>query len=593
MKKFLVMLFAAILLVVGVSAAETVIYENDFSDPATLWDFTQYRMQWEIRDGGLYLTEEPAAGAGKINLATDFGFILYNGGTNLSNYVIDVDLMNARTQSGVIFRSQQNLVKHKNSAFCGYISHVSHTVTQGVIGAGSTKGEWAGNLSVGGNHKSLHPGANIHINVIVKDQKVGVKMTNIDDGKLVFDKVYTIGSNSQYDAIYTEGTFGLRMKAKYNDSVAAGVSYFDNLVVTTANEAVPAVTPIDTTATRIDVKDVTPVYTNNFDGASDIDDFIQLYGTWEVQDGKLYMTDVEDASHSLLIYDGDENLKTLTDYVVDVDMYNIQTQGGVIIRSDVEKIKEDKGTTDGNNFYGYFGYNAFAGNQAALGFGASNGDWGGLVTGPNGNVASPADIYKPTANIHMQVATKGDTVQVTVSEIGGTVLWVGYAYHDFWDAGSFGFRLYAKLRDDGLDNVANTAFDNLVVSTFPDSGKTEIKMTIDSLTAFVNGTAKTLDAAPIIRNSRTMLPVRFVAENLGATVGWDDATKTVTVKGADVSIEIVIGATTAKVNGAEIALDSPAFIENSRTYLPVRVVAENLGATVAWDDATKTATLTK
>ncbi len=122
---------------------------------------------------------------------------------------------------------------------------------------------------------------------------------------------------------------------------------------------------------------------------------------------------------------------------------------------------------------------------------------------------------------------------------------------------------------------------------------TEIKMTIDSLTASVNGEAKTLDAAPIIRNSRTMLPVRFVAENLGATVGWDDATKTVTVKSDTVSIEIVIGANTAKVNGNVISLDSPAFIENSRTYLPVRVVAENLGATVAWDDATKTATLTK
>ncbi|MBR5539492.1 MAG: copper amine oxidase N-terminal domain-containing protein, partial [Clostridia bacterium] len=122
---------------------------------------------------------------------------------------------------------------------------------------------------------------------------------------------------------------------------------------------------------------------------------------------------------------------------------------------------------------------------------------------------------------------------------------------------------------------------------------TEIKMTIDSLTAFVNGESKTLDAAPIIRNSRTMLPVRFVAENLGATVGWDDATKTVTIKNDATTIEIVIGSNIAKVNGANIALDSPAFIENSRTYLPVRVVAENLGATVGWDDATKTATLSK
>ena len=127
------------------------------------------------------------------------------------------------------------------------------------------------------------------------------------------------------------------------------------------------------------------------------------------------------------------------------------------------------------------------------------------------------------------------------------------------------------------------------------NGFTEINMTVNSMTAYVNGEAKTLDAAPVIKNSRTMLPVRFVAENLGATVGWDDATKTVSITGADTTIEIVIGASSAKVNGNEIALDSPAYIDpaNNRTYLPVRAVAENLGATVSWDDATKTATLIK
>jgi len=59
--------------------------------------------------------------------------------------------------------------------------------------------------------------------------------------------------------------------------------------------------------------------------------------------------------------------------------------------------------------------------------------------------------------------------------------------------------------------------------------KTEIKMTVDSLIATVNGESRTLDAAPVIKNSRTMLPVRAVAENLGAEVSWDDATKTATL----------------------------------------------------------------
>ncbi len=125
------------------------------------------------------------------------------------------------------------------------------------------------------------------------------------------------------------------------------------------------------------------------------------------------------------------------------------------------------------------------------------------------------------------------------------------------------------------------------------AGRAVVRLTIGDLTGYVNDAPRGLDAAPVIRNSRTMLPVRFVAESLGATVGWDGTTSTVTVKTETTSIEIVIGKATAKVNGAEVKLDSPAFIEKSRTYLPVRFVAENLGAEVAWDGATSTATLTK
>ena len=121
----------------------------------------------------------------------------------------------------------------------------------------------------------------------------------------------------------------------------------------------------------------------------------------------------------------------------------------------------------------------------------------------------------------------------------------------------------------------------------------ELKMTLGKTTYMVNGGQKTMDVAPIVRNDRTMLPVRYVAEALGAEIAWDGATSTATVKTADTEIRITVGATTATVNGQSVTLDSPAFIENSRTYMPVRFVAETLGATVAWDGATSTATITK
>lgn len=127
----------------------------------------------------------------------------------------------------------------------------------------------------------------------------------------------------------------------------------------------------------------------------------------------------------------------------------------------------------------------------------------------------------------------------------------------------------------------------------PVETKTVVTMTINDTVGYINGEAKTLDAAPVIRDSRTMLPVRFVAEAFGATVEWDGATSTATIKTDDVEIKITIGSKTALVNGEEVKLDAPAFIESSRTYMPVRFVAENLGAKVDWDGATSTATLTK
>ena len=128
---------------------------------------------------------------------------------------------------------------------------------------------------------------------------------------------------------------------------------------------------------------------------------------------------------------------------------------------------------------------------------------------------------------------------------------------------------------------------------------TVVQLTIGSPTAYINSTAQTLDAAPINRNNRTMLPVRFLANAFGVSndgILWDGATSTATLKNATTTIVIKIGAPSMTVNGAEVALDSPALIENSRTYLPVRAIANALGVSnenIFWDGTTSTATLMK
>lgn len=126
-----------------------------------------------------------------------------------------------------------------------------------------------------------------------------------------------------------------------------------------------------------------------------------------------------------------------------------------------------------------------------------------------------------------------------------------------------------------------------------DDSLRQIILTVGRKEALVFGKTKSNDVAPVIRNDRTMLPARFVAENLGATVTWDEEKRLVTITGNGVTILLTIGEETAMVNGKEVKIDSPAFIENDRTYTPIRFIAEELGATVKWIEAEQKVVITK
>lgn len=126
-----------------------------------------------------------------------------------------------------------------------------------------------------------------------------------------------------------------------------------------------------------------------------------------------------------------------------------------------------------------------------------------------------------------------------------------------------------------------------------DETENQMILTIGEKAAKVFGKTKSNDVAPVIKNSRTMLPARFVAENLGAKVEWNEEKGLVTVTGNDVTILLTIGSDKATVNGKEVSLDSPAFIENDRTYTPVRFIAEALGAKVEWLEKEQKVIITK
>jgi len=101
----------------------------------------------------------------------------------------------------------------------------------------------------------------------------------------------------------------------------------------------------------------------------------------------------------------------------------------------------------------------------------------------------------------------------------------------------------------------------------------------------VNGSNVIMDASPYIKAGRTYVPVRFLGDALNATTAWDAATQTVTVTKGDKNVVLVIGSKTAKVNGADVAMDVAPEITNGRTMLPARYVAEGLGYSVGWNAA--------
>jgi multiple sugar transport system substrate-binding protein len=112
---------------------------------------------------------------------------------------------------------------------------------------------------------------------------------------------------------------------------------------------------------------------------------------------------------------------------------------------------------------------------------------------------------------------------------------------------------------------------------------TTIEVTIGKNTGMVNGKSTTLEQGALITNGRTMVPLRFISEAMGATVAWDAATRTANLTLADNKIALSIGKTVAKVNGYDVTLDAPAAIVNAKTLVPIRFIAESMGATTAWN----------
>jgi len=113
-----------------------------------------------------------------------------------------------------------------------------------------------------------------------------------------------------------------------------------------------------------------------------------------------------------------------------------------------------------------------------------------------------------------------------------------------------------------------------------------------AIRVLVNDQALAADVQPVLVGERVLVPLRVIAENLGADIGWDGKTGTVTIIRGETNVRLTINANTALKNGATVTLEVPARLVTGHTMVPLRFVGEVLGADVQWSAADRTVHVT-
>ena len=245
--KLLCVALAALLLLgvlpFAVSADEgEVIYQNDFSDPATLADFDQHRVAFEIRDGALYVAG-PAEGFTDDPQQGFFGWLIYNKEVSAADYQVDVDVFNAHTAAAIVARADLALVGDaSNNHFAGYIGFLANDAKKGAVGGANPAdvSSYLGNFTDMYGQSSVQttgtePGCNIHLSFSVKGDVLHLVISDPSDGAVLYDVTC-------YDDNWTAGTFGLRVRLSTAAETNIGNLYFDNLKVTALAGSKPAET---------------------------------------------------------------------------------------------------------------------------------------------------------------------------------------------------------------------------------------------------------------------------------------------------------------------------------------------------------------
>ncbi len=122
-----------------------------------------------------------------------------------------------------------------------------------------------------------------------------------------------------------------------------------------------------------------------------------------------------------------------------------------------------------------------------------------------------------------------------------------------------------------------------------------IVLEIGSKRVLVDGEERYIDVSPYLdsKTNRTMVPIRFISETMGADVEWYLEDRTVTIELGETNIKLFLDSKTVSINGVMKEIDAASVVRDNRTFVPVRFVSETLGADVEWIYSARQVTIEK
>ncbi|MDB4868827.1 MAG: copper amine oxidase [Cohnella sp.] len=247
-------------------------------------------------------------------------------------------------------------------------------------------------------------------------------------------------------------------------------------------------------------------------------------------------------------------------------------------------------------------YDFTNGTGSRFAYAVLNGTGGGVPVDGTPS-AMTLDVLGDSSLNYLRAEFTGSDGKAVMVDVARTIDWSGWKTIrvDLAAAGLKGpsklTKLYVVNLAEGQDERAmqgELAFDNLAVQYPPapfNAAKPNIVMTVGKSQAKVDGKSVKLPAAPFTMKDINYLPLRFVADTLGADVTWDNAGKRVTILRGDAMLELWVGRSEVVINGVRQKVIAAPILKNNSVYVPVRVVSEQLGQKVGWDGKTKTITI--